>query len=288
MTPEHGAESGRSGATTTDEQLETTTDGQPETTDSTPPLDVRIGPGRLRTALDGAAAVADECRMAFDDGLVFRARDPADVAMAELRLDADAFEAYAAAGQTFGVALDRLRDAVSMADGEPVGIALGDGGRFDVEAGAVEYAFAPLDPEAVRAVEWIDGESVAASAVLGAGDLRRAVGAADLVADHVAFAVDPERERLTVTASGDTDDVRLEYGRDDLDSLDPGPVDDGAVESLYSVDYLRDIVGAIPTDVPVTAEFVGGGDGGCPLALRHPVADGAGTGRWLLAPRIRR
>jgi len=267
-----------------------TTGGSPDTDTPTddPTVAVSIDADRLSTALDGATAVADECRMRFDNDLVFRARDPADVAMAEFRLDRDAFDAYTADGETVGVALDRLRDAVSVADGEPLELALGDDGRFDLKSGAVEYAFAPLAAEAVRRVEWIDGESVAASAVMDSGRLSRAVRAADLVSDHATFAVDPTEQRLTVGASGDTDDVSLDFDGDDLESLDTGPDGSDPVESLYSVDYLRDIVGAVPSDVPVSVEFVGGGDGGCPLSLEHPFAEGTGTGRWLLAPRIRR
>ncbi|ELZ30341.1 DNA polymerase sliding clamp [Halosimplex carlsbadense 2-9-1] len=246
-------------------------------------LDVRLGAERLATAVDAAAAVADECRLTVGDGMAFRARDPADVAMAELRLDREAFDAYEADEATFGVALDRLGDAVSLAGDESVRLRLGEDGRFDVSAGAVEYAFAPIATEAVRAVEWVDAGSVAASATMAAGDLRRAVRAADLVADHATFAVDADERTLTVAASGDTDDVRLDFDESDLDALDAG-----AVESLYSVDYLRDIVGAIPSGVPVTVEFVGGGEGGCPLSLEHAFAGGDGTGRWLLAPRIRR
>ncbi|WP_123537705.1 beta clamp domain-containing protein [Halosimplex salinum] len=280
MTPEQ-----RQDRDSTDASTDETTRQTDATADEAGPprLDVSLDAAALSTALDGAMAVASECRMTFEDGLAFRARDPADVAMAELRLDSGAFDAYTANGETFGVALDRLGDAVSMADGDAIRLALGDGGRFDVTAGAVEYTFAPIAADAVRQVEWVDAGSVESSAVLGSDDLRRAVRAADLVADHAEFAVDPAERLLTVTASGDTDDVRLEFDEADLDSLDPG-----AVASLYSVDYLRDIVGAVPSDVPVTVEFVGGGEGGCPLSLEHPIADGGGTGRWLLAPRIRR
>ena len=254
-------------------------------------FDVRVEADRLATAVDAAGAVAEECRLRFDDGAAFRARDPADVAMAELRLDRAAFDAYEAGAATFGVTLDRLGDAVSLADGEAVRLALGEGGRFDVSAGAVEYAFAPIAAEAVREVQWVDAGETVASATISAADLRRAVRAADLVADHATLTMDPDERVLAVAASGDTDDVRLDFDEDDLEALDAEPAGatgDEAVESLYSVDYLGDIVRAIPSDVAVTVEFVGGGDGGCPLSLEHPFAGGDGTGRWLLAPRIRR
>ncbi|WP_415380261.1 DNA polymerase sliding clamp [Halosimplex sp. TS25] len=293
MTPRQRQDRGDTGEQRdepTDERPSGSTAGQAEATGERPDpsLDVRLDAEALATALDGAMAVASECRMAFDDGIGFRARDPADVAMAELRLGRGAFDRYTADGETFGVALDRLRDAVAIADGDGIELALGEGGRFDVNAGAVEYAFAPLAAESVRQVEWIDAGSVDASAVIAAADLRRAVRAADLVADHAEITVGPDERLLAVTASGDTDDVRLEFDEDDLEALDTGPAGSDPVESLYSVDYLRDIVGAIPDGVPVSVEFVGGGEGGCPLSLEHPIAHGDGTGRWLLAPRIRR
>lgn len=280
MTPEH-----RHGIDeSTDAQSRDSADGA----DQAPPLDVRIDADRLAEAVDGALAIADECRMAFDDGMVLRVRDPADVAMAELQLDRDAFEGYTANGEVVGVTLDRLRDAASMADGDQIDLSLSEDGRFDLNAGSLEYAFAPLAAEAVRQVEWIEGETVAASAVLAGEQLQRAVAAADLVADHATFVVERDDPGLTVTATGDTDDVSRSFERADLESLDPGAEADGPVESLYSVDYLGDIVGAIPRAATVSVEFLGGGEGGCPLSLEHDFADGAGTGRWLLAPRIKR
>jgi proliferating cell nuclear antigen len=254
-----------------------------ETDAADPAIDLAVDGDRLATAVEAATALVDECRLSFDDGLAVRARDPADVAMAELRLDREAFERYEAGGETVGVALSRLGDAVSLAEDGTVRLALGEDGRFDVTAGAVAYTFAPLAAEAVRRVEWVDAGEPAASATIAAADLRRAVRAADLVADHATVAVDPDERVLTVAADGDTDDVVLTFGEDDLGGLEGAPV-----ESLYSVDYLRDIAGAVPRDVPVTVAFVGGGEGGCPLSLEHPFADGTGTGRWLLAPRIRR
>lgn len=272
--------------------IDESTGAQPqESTDAdtgTPALDVRIDADRLDGAVDGALAIADECRMAFDDGMVLRVRDPADVAMAELELDRDAFETYSADAVTVGVVLDRLRDASSMADGDLIDLSLSADGRFDLTAGAVEYTFAPLAADAVRQVEWIEGETTAASVVMSGRALQRAVEAADLVADHATFVVEAEDPALTVTATGDTDEVCLSFDEADVESIDTGAGTDGPLESLYSVDYLADIVAGIPPDATVSVEFVGGGEGGCPLSLEHDFADGAGTGRWLLAPRIRR
>ena len=244
-------------------------------------LDVTLSADRLSTVLDGAAALVDECRLSFEDGLVLRARDPADVAMAELSLSAGAFERHAADGRTFGVALDRFRDAVSVANGD-VRLTLSEGGRFRVEAGPVEYALAPIDPNAVRSVEWIDGEA-AARVELPGRELRRAVRAADLVADHLTFVADPDAATFAVTADGDTDDVTLDF-INAVESFEPG-----AVESMYAVDYLDRIARTVPADATVTVAFLEAAEpAGRPLALSHDLADGTGSARWLLAPRIQR
>lgn len=258
----------------------------PDGIESAETFDVVAAAGRLETALDAVAAIVDECLLAVEaDGLVLRARDPADVVMAELALAPDAFESYDVDPVRFGIALDRVRNAVSLADDDgPVRVTRSGDHRLLVTAGELEYALAPIDPDAVRRVEWIESESTAARLTMSAGRLRRAVRAADLVADHATMTVDPDAETLSVAAAGDTDDVELEFARGDLEGFEPG-----AVESIYSVDYLRALVGAVPRDGEATLSFVGtDGSAGSPLSLRYGFADGEGTGRWLLAPRIKR
>lgn len=252
-------------------------------TDTAPATAFVVEAGTIETALEAVAALVDECLLRADgDGFVLRARDPADVAMAELRLDPAAFESYDVPDLRLGVGLDRLIDAVSLADGdEPVRVARTDG-RLRVAADAFEYTVAPIDPDAVRSVEWIDHDATAAHVELQAAELERAVRAADLVAQHAAFSVDSNEREFAVAADGDTDDVRLAFEDRVVDA-------ERAVDSIYSVDYLRSIVGTIPAETDVTLEFVdAGGDGGDPLVVRYEFADGDGSGRWVLAPRIRR
>lgn len=257
-----------------------------ETGESTPrsdALDVRIDPDGLTRALDGAGALVEECLLSFDGGLRVRARDPADVAMAEFRLPASVFESYSADGQRYGIDLARLGDAVSMADGETVRITRGERDRLQVTAGEFEYALAPVDPRAVRGVDWIDDDGTVASLTIDAAALRRAVRAADLVADYATLSVDPDAGVFAVRASGDTDDVSLAFDGDDLAEFEPGEA-----ASIYTVDYLRRIVGAIPRNAAVTVAFLDTEAAERPLALRHSLLDDEGTGRWLLAPRVKR
>jgi proliferating cell nuclear antigen len=80
-----------------------------------------------------------------------------------------------------------------------------------------------------------------------------------------------------VDAEGDTDDVHLELGAEDLISLTPGPA-----HSLFSLDYLKDMNKAIPKDTEVTIEL---GEE-FPVKMHFEIAEGQGHVTFMLAPRI--
>jgi len=71
--------------------------------------------------------------------------------------------------------------------------------------------------------------------------------------------------------------VNLELGPDDVIDLTPGPAN-----SLFSLDYLKDMNRAIPSDAEVTVEL---GDE-FPVKLHYDFAEGLGAVTFMLAPRI--
>jgi proliferating cell nuclear antigen len=80
-----------------------------------------------------------------------------------------------------------------------------------------------------------------------------------------------------VDAEGDTDDVHLELGEEDLIDLVAGEA-----RSLFSLDYLKDMNKAIPSDAEVTIEL--GQE--FPVKLHFDIAEGEGNVTYMLAPRI--
>ncbi|MFB6202490.1 MAG: DNA polymerase sliding clamp [Halorhabdus sp.] len=226
------------------------------------------------------SVIVDECRIHLNDlGFRLAAVDPANVAMDETSVTEDAFEAYQADGGVLGVDLEKLADAVSMADkGDLIQLSLDPQTRkLHIEIGGLEYTLALIDPDSIRQEPDIPDLDLPARVVLEGSDLDRAVRAADMVSDHVRLAVDADEETFLVTASGDTDDVHLELERDDLIDLEAAPAG-----SLFSLDYLKDLNKAIPTDADVDIrlgeEF--------PAMLEYEYADGAATVTQMLAPRI--
>jgi proliferating cell nuclear antigen len=250
--------------------------------DEQPPRTLRatIDADALDTAVSLAAALVDECHLAFDDdGLRLYAVDPATVAYVDVTLGRDAFAAYEAADEHVGVALPRLSDVVGMGeDDTPVRIALDAESRaLDVRVGSLAYTLATIDPATVRSPP--DGATrdlgLAATVTTDAAVLTRAVRAADMVSNHLALGVDDDA--FYVEADGDTDDVSLTTPADDCQAFAGGDA-----HSLFSVDYLRAIDRALPSDCAPTLEL--GTEK--PVRLTATFADGAGSVEYVVSPRL--
>jgi proliferating cell nuclear antigen len=229
--------------------------------------------------------LVDECKIHLDeDGLRVRAVDPANVAMTDVTLDASGFESYEVpeADDESVIALDlgRFLDVLGFGDsGELVHLELNQATRkLDVQVGSMDYTLALIDPDSVRQEPDIPDLDLPSEIVVEGRDLSRAVDAADLVSDHTTFGVDAGKETFYTEADGDTDDVFVAYDREDLIDLETG----GGARSLFSLDYVSDLAGALPNDAEVTIEL---GEE-FPLKWHFSVAEGAAHVTYLLAPRV--
>lgn len=236
----------------------------------------------LRYSLSLVGTLVDECRVELaPSGLSIRAMDPATVAGVDLYLDEAAFERYEATGGSVGVRLDRLCEALQMADDdERVELSLRPETRsLSVSAGEFEYTLGLLDPASIRsppdAIE--PGEGVPGRLTVESGTLDRAVTAADGLSDHLTLSIDADDEAFVVEATGDTDSFTLTRSADDLSTFEPTDA-----ESMFSVDYLRTVGRAIRSgtalDVRLGVEQ--------PMYVSFSVADGDGSVRYAVAPRL--
>lgn len=234
----------------------------------------------FRRALEAVGVLVEECRVHVDsDGMRFRAADPALVALVDLTLDAERFERYEATEGVLGVNLDRLTEILGVAErGDRVRMALDDESRkLHVDVGTLSYTLGLLDPASIRDEPDLPDLEPPAEVALEGYHIDRGVKAAEMVSDHLRLAVDEASETFSIEAEGDTDDVAVELGRDDVATLVPGPAD-----SLYSLDYLTKINRVIPNHETVTLElgeeFLAG------LAFEVPEAEQPVSYR--IAPRI--
>ena len=239
-----------------------------------------VSASTLRDALDSVSVLVDECKIRLnEEDLSIRAVDPANVGMVDLTLDAAAFESYEADGGVIGVNLGRLEDIAGMANsGDLVHLELDEETRkLHIEMEGLSYTLALIDPDSIRQEPDIPELDLPASIVVEGAQLDRGIKAADMVSDHIALRVDEADEAFYIEAQGDTDDVDLKLEREDLIDLTAGPAN-----SLFSLDYLKDMNKAIPKDTEVTIDL---GEE-FPVKLHYEFAEGLGHVTYMLAPRI--
>ena len=239
-----------------------------------------VGASTLQDALDSVSVLVDECKIRLNEAdLSIRAVDPANVGMVDLTLDAAAFESYEADGGVIGVNLAKLEDFVGMASGDQlVELELDEETRkLKIRMDGLSSTLALIDPDSIRQEPDIPDRDLAADIVLEGAQLDRGIKAADMVSDHVRLRVDADAEAFHIEAEGDTDDVDFTLSTDDLIALTAG-----AADSLFSLDYLKDMNKAIPKDAEVTVEL---GEE-FPVKIHYAVAEGQGNVTYMLAPRI--
>ncbi|WP_049912604.1 DNA polymerase sliding clamp [Halococcus thailandensis] len=244
-------------------------------------FEASIEAGHLQQAIDAANAVVDECRVHLDtDGLVIRAVDPANVAMINEQVSAEAFEAYDTDCGEIGINLERLDEVVGIADNDDDLVQFDldpETRKLDMQMNAVEYTLALIDPDSIRAEPDIPDLDLPATVSMDEAEFKRAIRAADMVSDHIILQVDEREECFIANAEGDTDDVDLELSGDDLNDAKWG-----SAYSLFSLEYLKDLRKPIPTDTVVRMQL---GEE-FPAKLTFELADGAVDVEFMVAPRI--
>jgi proliferating cell nuclear antigen len=221
--------------------------------------------GTIEPFFDEIDTIVDEAKIhATEDTLKTRAVDPANVAMADTKLDTNAFGSYQFNADdeeyTLGLDIDRFQQILSQgSSGDSLHLAVNPNTRkLEITIdGSLEFSMALLDPDAIRQEPDIPDLELPASIELEAGALTRGITAADMVSDHVTLGVTADESTFYVAAEGDTDDVRDEMSEDNgLDSLDADlsttttdeeneEDEDPSIRSLFSLDYLLDFKSAL-------------------------------------------
>lgn len=248
-------------------------------TDATETPHFTITSETLNDFLNPISQLVDECRLRLEaDGITVRAVDTANVAMIDVSLDESAFERYRGGGGVLGINLSRLEEIIAApADKDLISMELNDKTKkLHIEAGAMDYQMALIDPASVRQEPDFPDLDLPYDIGITADQLNEMVSTANIVSDHLAFFA--EDDRFGATASGDTDDAEIVYTTDDIERLDGS----GEVESIYSLNYLKEINAGVSTDGTVTLTL---GDE-FPLLVDWNFANTAGSGTYMVAPRI--
>lgn len=229
--------------------------------------------------------LVNETRILIDeDGWHGAMVDPANVAMIrQCDLAPRAFESYDTPGTVrVGVNIERFLDALGPAASDDlVQISLDmETMHFEVEYRTVEQSIALIDPDAIRN-EPDTPDLDLPNRVATTGDyLDEAVTVADLVGDHLFVQCDPDADPpIRLYSQGDTDDAGVRWSHDETGD---GTELTAATESLFSLEYMKELVDPIPGDATVTLtcgdEF--------PIIMDWTAAAGDLSVRQMCAPRI--
>ena len=232
----------------------------------------------LKSSIETLSVLVDEARFRIStEGLSVRAVDPANVAMVSFELTASDFDDFAADDCEIGMDLTKINDILGVAEkNEKATLELDElSQRMSIHIGGFSYTLSLLDPSTIRAEPRIPQLELPAEVVLNGKELQKAVKAAEKISDHMSLGVD--EDIFYMEAEGDTDKVRLEMPREQLIDLKSGEA-----RSLFSLDYLSDIVKPASKSNEVTLEL--GRD--YPIRISFTIAEGAGKISYLLAPRI--
>lgn len=251
-------------------------------------LTTSLGHETLADTIELLQCAARETRFHLgQDGLDSKVVDPANVMMVDISLAPRAFELTPSGSYTVGVNLQSIEDYTSKADADQsIDFSFNAKNRkLNVTYANKDLNVACIDPDAIRAEPDLPDLDHPNTVTVDVEDLRDAFELCNMMSDHIGLHCDPDAGELIVSAEGDTDDVTVEFGRDE--TLDPTKLTE-ATGSLFSADYLIDgtdsysgLFEKVP-DGEVTLQL---GDE-MPVIIDFEYADGAGEVTALVAPRI--
>jgi len=241
-------------------------------------IDAIVGGEVIKTATKAIVALVSEARFHFkEEGLHSRAVDPANVAMVIVDIPRESFDVYTIDEEkTVGVDVNRIHDILkSVKKKELVELKIEDESTLKVKFGSVEYSVALIDPSAIRKEPKIPELELPAKVVLDAGEFKKAIQAADKIADHVVFRSD--EDGFYIEAHGDIDSIKFHMGEMELIEFNREKA-----RSMFSVEYLKEFV-KIASSGDILTIYLGND---YPVRLVFDVADGKLKVEYILAPRI--
>lgn len=248
----------------------------------------RIDYNALDEFVTALSAVVDECRLRIEeDRIMTEAVDPANVAMTRVELAAEAFEVYQGGDAEIGLPLYRLRDQLEHWDpAEPITLKYREEWRkMELESGPYSYTLALIHPDSIRQDPDLPTLDLSATVGIKSDEYADAIMYAKETGDRANVGYDPTDSAFYVYAQGDTDDAEFRVSRESLADV-PRP---GEADSLFSLDYQRDLVEQLPEGRVVTLDV--GNE--YPMTMTFGIApvDGSGTRylgevTYLQAPRI--
>lgn len=232
----------------------------------------------LKTILNAVTVLVQEARVFLDNGeVLIRGTDPAGVGRVQITISEDAFENPEIRQASMCLDFIELTDMVNTADANADVHIQAHERDMKIDVLDLDFSLTLIDPEALDRDQAIPDLDLPAEVVISSSAFKRGIQAGNLVADHIEFGISETDRAFYLRARGDTNEVVMEKKEEDLGALTPD-----SVSSAYSLDYLTEIRGAIPTDTNIRINL---GDDH-PAEMSFDLVDGNATVTYFLAPRL--
>ena len=210
-------------------------------------------------------------------GLSLRAVDPAHVAMVDLEISSDAFDAYTAEDLELGIDMDKFASIMRLAgSGDDIVVEYDqNANRLIVKIGNLTRKMALIDTAGMPDPK-MPNLDLPGKVILKANEIIKGVRASEAVSDHLALLMN--KDDFELFAEGDTDTVNLVLKKDELEGLTAT----GKYKSLFSIDYFSNMIKPVRSEEPITIYL--GNDN--PIKVEFNIAHSKGHVVYLLAPRI--
>ncbi|MEW5760232.1 MAG: proliferating cell nuclear antigen (pcna) [Candidatus Thermoplasmatota archaeon] len=232
----------------------------------------------MRDFIDVIAVLVGEAKFNISsEGIKVRVVDISHVAMADVALKAGAFDELKAGQCELGIDIEKLSDALKLAKAGDVISLFHDEEKNKLVIGIENLTrrMALIDTTGMTEPK-VPALNLPAKVKIRASELRQGIRAAEPISEHITFIATPDGFELS--SVGDTDSVNLILKKDLLLGFECKET----VKSLFSVSYLSNMVKSTCGAEAVTMQF--GTE--YPVMLEFDFANGEGTVKYLLAPRI--
>ena len=235
----------------------------------------------LKGLVNVISTLIDEVKFTISpEGMTLKAVDPAHVAMIELNIEAGAFESYVADETEIGLDLDKVKDVLKLSSsGDIISMEQDEGyGRLIFKVGNITRRMNLVDTPSMNDPK-VPQLELSSNIEVPVSELQRGIKASENISDHIALTITPDYFELA--CEGDTDSVNLKLEKSQLSGLEISGDKDKCC-SLFPLDYFSNLIKAVPSDASIRIEL----DNDYPVMLNFALAEGKGTVKYLLAPRI--
>ncbi len=241
-------------------------------------FDAKVKAEVLKGIIDVTSPLVSEVKFNITKkGITLRAVDPAHVAMVDLSLGNDAFEAYNANDMELGIDMDKFSSIMRLANsGSNVELSFDEkANRLIITIGNLVRKMALIDTAGMPDPKMPTLE-LPGKVVLKASEIVQGVRASEAISDHLALIM--TKDNFELFAEGDTDTVNLTLSKSMLIDLSAN----GKFKSLFSIDYFSNMIKPVKGEEPITIHL--GNDN--PTRVEFDFAEKKGHVMYLLAPRI--